>query len=214
MKTLLSFFSLLFLLSSTAAAQSTTTQSRQPVPQPRPVGTIGSAGPAPSDSAAPKALPNVSADYRLVPGDKLRIEVYKDAQVSQNVQIRPDGKISLPLANDIPAAGRTPTELRDAITESLRAYINNPTVTVMVVETVPPVIYVMGEVNTPGPQPLVGRLDVLQALSAAGGFKDFAKTKDIKIRRGSQILRFNYKDSVSGRTAPLYLQPGDTIIVP
>jgi polysaccharide export outer membrane protein len=214
MKTFLTSCCLLFLLSTAAIAQ-TTSSSRQPLPQPRPVGTAGSTtAPTAPDSAVPKAAPNVAADYRLVPGDKLRVEVYKDAQVSQNVQIRPDGKISLPLANDIPAAGRTPIELRDAITESLKAYIANPTVTVMVVETVPPTIYVLGEVTHPGPQPLVGRLDVLQALSAAGGFKDFAKTKDIKIRRGSQILRFNYKESVNGRGTPVYLQPGDTIIVP
>jgi polysaccharide export outer membrane protein len=134
--------------------------------------------------------------------------------LSQSVQVRPDGKITLPLANDVVAAGRTPTELRDAIAESLRSYIASPTVTVMVVETVPPVVYVMGEVNTQGPQPIVGRLDVLQALSMAGGFKDFAKTKDIKIRRGNQILKFNYKEAVGGRSAPLLLQPGDTIIVP
>jgi polysaccharide export outer membrane protein len=149
-----------------------------------------------------------------VPGDKLRVEVYKDAQVSQSVQIRPDGKITLPLANDIVAAGRTPTELRDAIAEALKSYIATPTVTVIVVETVPPMIYVMGEVKTSGPQPLVGKLDIVQALSAAGGFKDFANTKNIKIRRGTQILKFNYKDAIEGRTAPLLLQPGDTIIVP
>jgi polysaccharide export outer membrane protein len=76
------------------------------------------------------------------------------------------------------------------------------------------VVYVIGEVNNSGPQQLVGRIDVLQALSAAGGFKDFANTKDIKIRRGSQILRFNYNDAVKGKGTPVYLQPGDTIIVP
>src|SRR5262245_48984921 len=154
MKTLLTSFSLLFLLSTAAGAQSTSS-SRQPLPEPRPVGTAGPASapapvptPAPADKAAPKAGANaapaatVSADYRLVPGDKLRVEVYKDTQVSQSVQIRPDGKITLPLANDVAAAGKTPTELRDSITESLKAYIANPTVTVIVVETVPPVVYV------------------------------------------------------------------------
>jgi polysaccharide export outer membrane protein len=154
------------------------------------------------------------ADYRLVPGDKLRVEVYKDAQLSQSVQVRPDGKITLPLANDIAAAGKTPTELRDAISEALKSYIANPTVTVIVQETVPPVIYVMGEVGKPGAQPLVGRIDVLQALSAAGGFKDFANTKNIRIRRGTEILKFNYNDAIEGSASPVFLQPGDTIIVP
>ena len=161
-----------------------------------------------------KPAANVGADYRLVPGDKLRIEVYKDTQLSQSVQVRPDGKITLPLANDVMAAGHTPSELRESIATSLRTFIANPTVTVIVVETVPPVIYVMGEVNNAGPQPLNGRLDVLQALAAAGGFRDFANTKNIKIRRGSEILKFNYKDAVNGQATPLYLKPGDTIIVP
>ena len=209
MKTLTSFC-LLILLSTAAAAQSTTSS-----PAPRPVGTAGTASPdSTARPATVKPAAPVSPDYRLVPGDKLRVEVYKDPQLSQSVQVRPDGKITLPLANDVMAAGQTPTELRDAIANSLKTYISNPTVTVIVVETVPPVIYVMGEVNAAGPQPLTGNLDVLQALAAAGGFKDFANTKNIKVRRGKEILRFNYKDAVEGRTAPLLLKPGDTVIVP
>lgn len=173
----------------------------------------------PEASGAPAARgADVSTDYRLVAGDKLRIEVYKDTQLSQSLQVRPDGKITLPLVGDVPAAGRTSTELRDAIAGSLKEYIANPVVTVIVVETVPPVIYVMGEVNSPGPQPLTGQISVLQALSAAGGFKDFAKTKDIRIQRktasGLTTLRFNYKDAINGQSKPIYLQPGDTIIVP
>ena len=161
---------------------------------------------------------DTTPDYRLVAGDKLRIEVYKDAQLSQSLQVRPDGKITLPLVGDLAAAGRTSNELRDSIASSLKEYITNPVVTVIVVETVPPVIYVMGEVLKPGPQPLTGQVSVLQALSAAGGFKDFAKTKDIRIQRqtasGMTTLRFNYKDAVDGDLKPIYLQPGDTIIVP
>jgi polysaccharide export outer membrane protein len=231
-------FSLLFLLSTTAAmAQAPSASPSRPVSQP--VGTSGTTTtppPAPSipattppstttpATAAPTTTPaapttttsrtNVSAsDYRLVPGDKLRIEVYKDPQLSQSVQVRPDGKITLPLANDVPAAGRTPNELRDAIVSSLKTYMANPTVTVMVVETVPPLIYVMGEVNSAGPQPLVGKMDVMQALASAKGFRDFANTKNILIQRGSQVLTFNYNDAVKGKAAPIYLQPGDTVVV-
>jgi polysaccharide export outer membrane protein len=91
-------------------------------------------------------------------------------------------------------------------------------VTVIVVETVPPTIYVMGEVNNPGPQPLNGEVTVLQALATAGGFKDFAKTKDIRIQRNTAscltTLHFNYKDAVNGQGKIIVLQPGDTIIVP
>ena len=204
MKTLLTSVSLFFLLSPAppAAAQA-------PAQPAQPVGTSGAAAGSTSAVKTP-----VSADYKLVPGDKLRIEVYRDSQLSQSVQVRPDGKITLPLANDVVAAGRTPTELRDAIVSSLKTYMANPTVTVMVVETVPPVIYVMGEVNAAGPQSLVGQVDVLQALAMAKGLTDFANKKNITIRRGSQLLKFNYSEAVKGRGAPVYLQPGDTVIVP
>ena len=210
MKTLLNSCCILILLSTagTAAAQTPAEAA------PKPVGTAGTPSSATATESRPGKPAAVGADYRLVPGDKLRIEVYKDTQLSQSVQVRPDGKITLPLANDVMAAGQTPTELRDAIASSLKAYISNPTVTVIVVETVPPVIYVMGEVNAAGPQPLTGRLDVLQALAAAGGFKDFANTKNIKIRRGTETLRFNYKEALNGTASPLYLKPGDTVIVP
>ena len=211
MKTLLSTVAALAVLGTSAAAQ---TAPPAGTPQDRQVGTTGAAAASTANGKPAAAVPDLSPDYRLVPGDKLRVEVYKDAQVSQSVQVRPDGKITLPLVNDVMAAGLTPTELRDAIAAGLKPYIASPTVTVIVVETVPPVIYVMGEVNSSGPQPLVGRMDVIQALSAAGGFKDFANTKKIKIRRGSDILSFNYNDAVDGKAAPMLLKPGDTIIVP
>ena len=207
-----SVFSLAVLLSAAAGAQTTPQKPTTPAPAAStpaaPVGTSGN----------PAARPNTTPDYKLVPGDKLRIEVYKDAQLSQSLQVRPDGKITLPLIGDIPASGRTSTELRDVITTSLKEYNTNPVVTVIVVETVPPTIYVMGEVNNPGPQPLNGEVTVLQALATAGGFKDFAKTKDIRIQRktasGLTTLHFNYKDAVNGQGKIIVLQPGDTIIVP
>jgi polysaccharide export outer membrane protein len=159
------------------------------------------------------------ADYRLVAGDKLRIEVYKDPQLSQSLQIRPDGKITLPLIGDVPAAGATPRELTNTLTERLREYIVAPAVTVIVAEAVPPVIYVMGEVNTPGAQPMPVPITVVQALAVAGGFKDFANPRKIRILRsgpGGQIqaMDFNYKDAVASASRPLFLLPGDTVIVP
>ena len=145
------------------------------------------------------------ADRRLPPGtgDKLRIEVYKDAQLSQSLQVRPDGKITLPLVGDVAAEGRTSIELRDALVTSLKEYNTNPVVTVIVVETVPPMFYVMGEVNAPGSLPLKGQITVMQALAMAGGFKDFAKTNKIVVQRkgaaGISALKFNYNDAVKGR---------------
>ena len=193
--------SFVFMLSTVSAQQPAATPA--PVPQPAP--------------AKPAAAP-ISADYRLVQGDKLRVEVYKDTQLSQSLQIRPDGKITLPLLGDIAAAGKTPTELRDTLTNALREYISNPVVTVIVVETTPAMVFVMGEVNKPGPQPMNGSVSILQVLAMAGGFKDFAHTKDIRILRksstGLRTLSFNYNEAIRGSGAPLLLEPGDTIIVP
>lgn len=177
--------------------------------------------PSPAAPAAPAGATPAAAtasDYRLVAGDKLRIEVYKDATLSQSLQVRPDGKITLPLIGDVTAAGATSSELRDRLTSSLKEYNSNPVVTVIVVETVPPEFFVMGEVNTAGTYVLKGQVSVLQALAMAGGFKDFAKTKDIRILRktptGVETLKFNYKVAVKGEGPQIFLQPGDTIIVP
>jgi polysaccharide biosynthesis/export protein len=185
---------------------------------------LAAASPALAAGADGATIP-AAADYRLGLGDKLRIEVYRDAQLSQSVQIRPDGRITLPLVGDLEATGRTPIELRDVITQQLKDYMTNPVVTVIVVETKAPVAYVMGEVNHPGAVPLQDeRLTVLQALALAGGLKDFADSKNIHILRranGSgksgktteQTISFNYKDALRG-SAPVYLQPGDTVVVP
>jgi polysaccharide export outer membrane protein len=155
-------------------------------------------------------------DYRLEPGDKLRIEVYKDAQLSQSVQVRPDGKITLPLVGDIQANGATPIELRDSVTTALKQYLNNPVVSVVVVEATLPTAYVVGEVNHPGSVPLKSGMTVLQALAVAGGLKDYADTKNIRILRtgASSPITFNYKDAIKGIGAPVFLQAGDTVVVP
>ena len=108
----------------------------------------GGAGPLPSAPAA--------TDYRLTPGDKLRVEVYKDAQLSQSLQIRPDGKVTLPLLGDIVATDLTPIQLRDRIATGLKEYVTNPVVTVIVVEASPVMVYVMGEVMQPGSIPMRG----------------------------------------------------------
>ncbi len=174
-----------------------------------------------STDADKKPLPQgpaLDSEYRLGPGDKLRIEVYKDAQLSQSVQIRPDGKITLPLVGDVEASGRTPIELRDTIAKSLKEYITTPTVTVIVVEALASQVYVMGEVSHPGPMPIHGPTTVLQALAMAGGFKEFANTKDVRVLRptatGMQTLKFNYKEAINGDVKPFYLRSGDTVIVP
>jgi len=198
-----------FLLSTVSAQKPA---APAPVAQPPAAQT-----PAPQPASVRPAAP-VSPDYRLVQGDKLRIEIYKDTQLSQSLQIRPDGKITLPLLGDIAAAGKTPTELRDTVTTALREYISNPVVTVIVVETTPAMVFVMGEVNKPGPQAMNGPISILQVLAMAGGFKDFAHTKDIRVLRksstGIRTLSFNYNEAIKGSGSPLLLEAGDTVIVP
>ena len=172
-----------------------------------------------ADKKKPAQAPAaVNDEYRVGPGDKLRIEVYKDQQLSQSVQVRPDGKITLPLIGDLEATGHTPMELRDTIATALKDYINNPTVTVIVVEALASQVYVMGEVTHPGTMQLHGPTTILQALAMAGGFKEFANTTDVKVLRPNRgnidTLRFNYKDVINGDAKPFYLRSGDTVIVP
>jgi polysaccharide export outer membrane protein len=176
-----------------------------------------SAGADPDKKPTAQSAPSPE-EFRISPGDKLRVEVYKDAQLSQSVQVRPDGKITLPLIGDIVATGRTPIELRDAIRDDFKEYITNPTVTVIVVEAVIATAYVTGEVNHPGAVNLQGPLTVMQALALAGGLKDFADARNIRILRkgpvGMQMITFDYKEALKSVRAPVYLRPGDTVVVP
>jgi polysaccharide biosynthesis/export protein len=169
--------------------------------------------PAPRPTVASNAT-----DYKLVVGDKLRVEVYRDPQASQSLQIRPDGKITLPLVGDVVAAGKTPAALRDSLTTSLKEFMTNPVVTVIVVEAQPQTISVIGEVNGPGTHPIKRETTVIEALAMAGGFKDFANTKNIIIQRptptGVKTIKFNYKDAIKSEGKPMCVEPGDVIIVP
>lgn len=172
----------------------------------------------PVPGAAASVRPWSDDEYRLGPGDKLRVEVYREAQLSQSLQVRPDGKITLPLVGDVLAAGKTSIELRDGLTTALKEYVTNPVVTVIVVEASAAQVFVIGEVANPGVQVMQGPMTVLQALAQAGGLGAFAHRSDIRIlrktRNGMQTLRFNYKEAVKGNTEPVFLQPGDTIVVP
>ncbi|HEX4347662.1 MAG TPA: polysaccharide biosynthesis/export family protein [Vicinamibacterales bacterium] len=157
--------------------------------------------------------------YRVGAGDKLRISVYKDPTSSlDSVQVRPDGKITMPLIGDIQASGRTSEELRDSVTNSLKTYMTNPSVTVIVLEATASTAFVLGEVNHSGTVPILGNMTVLQALAVAGGLKDFADAKNIRILRkgvtGTQTIRFNYKDAIKGQGSNPMLKAGDIVVVP
>ncbi len=178
-----------------------------------------SAVPAMTDDA-PKKAATADPNYVIGAQDVLDINVWKEPDVSRVVPVRPDGKISLPLLNDVQAAGLTPDQLAAKVTEDLKKYVTNPQVTVIVTAINSQRVYILGEVTRPGAFPLLPGMTVLQALSSAGGFTQFAKVKNIFVRRlqdgkESKYL-FNYKDVIGGKRPEqdILLKAGDTIVVP
>jgi|HubBroStandDraft_1064217.scaffolds.fasta_scaffold01366_7 polysaccharide export outer membrane protein len=182
------------------------------------------ASPASDKTATDKTTPAVSAslagpEYVIGPEDVLHIAVWKEADLSATLPVRPDGKISLPLLNDVQASGMTPEQLKDSVTEKLRKYIADPRVTVVVAAINSKRVYLTGEVLHSGPMPMSPNMTVLQALSSAG-INQFANTKRIYVLRtenGKQEkLPVNYRKLVKGEQIEqnYSLQPGDTIVVP
>jgi polysaccharide biosynthesis/export protein len=159
------------------------------------------------------------SDYVIGADDTLHISVWKEPDLSETLPVRPDGKISMPLLNDIPAAGLTPLQLKDSITEKLKKYIADPRVTIVVTAMNSRRIFVTGEVLHTGPMVLLPHMTVLQALAQAG-FTQFANPKNIYLLRtenGKQEkLPFNYKEVVKGNHPEqnIALKAGDTLVVP
>jgi polysaccharide export outer membrane protein len=175
------------------------------------------AAPAPAAAATNSAVP---ADYIIGPEDILSVVYWRDKDMTGDVAVRPDGKISLPLLNDIQAAGLTPAQLRDHLVEESKKYFEDPSVTVVVKQMNSHKVFITGEVAKPGPYPLTGPTTVLQLISIAGGLRDYADAKKIIIVRtenGKPVsYPFNYKDVVQRKNLKqnIELKPGDTIIVP
>jgi polysaccharide biosynthesis/export protein len=179
--------------------------------------------PAKADKAtAPEthsATPTVPVDYVIGADDTLHISVWKEPDMSVTLPVRPDGKISIPLLDDVQAAGMTPMQLAASIKLKLKKYIEDPRVTVVVTAMNSQRVYVTGEVTHSGPIPLLPGMTVLQALSSAG-FTQFANLKAIYLLRtenGQETkIPFNYKDAIRGKNTQtdLALKPGDTIVVP
>lgn len=177
--------------------------------------------PADAPSKVTSSTPAVNdADYKIGPQDVLRIDVWKEPDISRTIPVRPDGKISLPLLNDIQAAGLTAMQLSDSIRTGLTKYLTSPQVTVTVSEINSRRVYVTGEVLRAGALPLLPNMTLLQALTSAGGFTQFAKLKGIYVLRtedGKQVKHpFNYKEVVKGAHPEqnILLLPGDVIVVP
>jgi polysaccharide biosynthesis/export protein len=159
-------------------------------------------------------------NYLIGVQDVLDISVWKEPELSRSVPVRPDGKISLPLLNDVQAAGLTPSQLGAQITTNLNKFMTNPQVTVIVSQINSQRIYILGEVVRPGAFVLLSSMTILQALSNAGGFTPFANSKKIYLLRQEngkqQKLPFNYKDVIGGKKPEqnVVLRPSDTIVVP
>jgi len=177
----------------------------------------------PSSHSAPDktASPSIQAgpEYVIGPEDVLLISVWKESDLTATLPVRPDGKISLPLLNDVQAAGLTPIQLAQSVTEKLKKYIADPRVTVVVTAINSKRIYMVGEVAHSGPIPMLPNMTALQAISSAG-LTQFANTKNIYILRmengKQQKMPVNYRKLVKGEQMEqnYVLQPGDTIVVP
>jgi polysaccharide export outer membrane protein len=179
----------------------------------KPASSMAAAG-GPQASSEAEALP-----FIIGPEDVLEINVWKEPNVSRTVPVRLDGKVSLPLLNDIQAAGLTPMQLAATITEKLKKYITNPQVTVTVTAINSQVVFAVGEVNHPGPIRLLPRMNALEAISLAGGITQFADQKHAYVLRheGGKDVRYpvNYRNLLRGdMRGNIVLKSGDTIVVP
>jgi polysaccharide export outer membrane protein len=161
---------------------------------------------------------NEERPYRIGREDVLDIAVWRDADLSRTVPVRPDGYISMPMAGDVVAAGKTPEELAAELKAKLSPYVQEPRITVIVREVNSARVFVTGEVANPGAYPLRGRVSLVQAIALAGGFTDFADSDGIVVIRGDekgQQIPVSYDDLISeDKKFELYLRPGDTIVVP
>ncbi|MFP5229764.1 MAG: polysaccharide biosynthesis/export family protein [Acidobacteriota bacterium] len=201
------------LLLLTVASRAQTLAPSSPTPE--------ATGAAPDQVTPPVTTRAHNTTYLIGDDDVLDINVWKEPELSKQVPVRSDGKISLPLVGELQAAGKTPVQLEDDITTKLRNFITEPAVTVMVTKINSLKFNVMGEVIKPGSYSLTTTTTVVDAIATAGGFRDFAKKKSIYVLRsnadGTEArLSFNYNDFVKGKNSKqnVHLLPGDTVVVP
>jgi polysaccharide export outer membrane protein len=185
----------------------------------------GQQKPAPVTPAVTSpAPPQTPADYVIGVDDVLVVMFRREKDLSAEVIVRPDGKITLPLINDIQAAGLTTDQLRDRVTGQAARFVESPTVTVIVKQINSRKVFITGQVMKPGPYPIGDRMTVMQLISTAGGLTEYAKKKDIVILRepagrpgsGPAAFKFNYDDvrKMKNLASNIELKPGDTVIVP
>jgi polysaccharide export outer membrane protein len=202
------------VLSITVSAQAPKAQSPAPP-------AVTAPTPAAAAAAAPRSTdPVVPPGYVIGTDDVLSIVYWKDKDMSADAQVRPDGRIALPLINEVVAAGLTPDQLREKLTEESRKYMEDANITVVVRQINSRKAFITGEVNKPGPYPLTAPTTVMQLIAMAGGLREYANSKKIVIMRSengrSVSLPFNYRDVTSGKKLEqnVELKPGDTVVVP
>lgn len=179
-------------------------------------------GPSPADAlpadAARPTGPIPSPSFALGPSDVIRVAVWKEPELTQNQVVEPDGKISIPLAGELPVAGLTIPEAEAAIRDKLSAVVHNPRVTVTMVEVHSRQVYITGEISHPGAYPLARSMNLLQLIASAGGLTDFAHRKSIFLLRAGEgkPQQLDYAAIVAGRKQAqnVDLVPGDTVVVP
>lgn len=175
-------------------------------------------GPAADSNSTPAAPVTTPAGFVIGPEDVLSVVFWRDKEMSSQVVVRPDGKISLPLLDEMQAAGLTPAELRQRVVEESKRYFENPKVTVVVTAINSRKVFITGQVVKPGPYVIAAPTTVLQLIALAGGLKDFADSSNIMILRqeSGRTLNypFNYKDIRRNVRQNIELRPGDTVVVP
>jgi polysaccharide export outer membrane protein len=198
-------------------AASMTVHAQSPAPA-----APATAAPAIAAAAPAAAFAGVPAPpgYLIGPEDVLSIVYWRDKEMTADVTVRPDGKISLPLLNEIQAAGLTPGDLRDRLTELSKRYLEDPNVTVVLKQINSRKVFITGEIMKPGPYSLTTPTTVLQLIALAGGLKEFAKSEKIVIVRiengRSMAYPFNYKQVMARKRLQqnIELKPGDTVVIP
>jgi polysaccharide biosynthesis/export protein len=181
--------------------------------------------PATSNAAPPPAVVRpadvaVPRNYVIGPEDLLAIVYWRDKEMSTEARVRPDGRISLPLINEVVAAGLTPEELQKKITEESKRFMEDASITVVVREILSLKVFITGEVSKPGPYSLTSATTVMQLISLAGGLREYANSKNIMIMRKEgdkqTSFKFNYKEVAAGKNLKqnVDLKPGDTVVVP
>ncbi len=209
---------------SSGWAQTAKPAPATPAPAPsKPQTTAKPATPAKTTPATPRpatAAVALPADYVIGPDDVIDVLYWRNQDMSAEVTVRPDGKVTLPLLNDVQAAGLTPDQLRENLTVASAKFVEDPNVTIRVKTINSRKVFVTGMVAKPGPYPLTAPTTVMQALAMAGGVQEFADTKNIIVMRvvnGQQVAyQFNYKEVLKRRNLKqnIELKSGDTVVVP